>query len=257
MYVKSGRFGPYVQLGDADTLPEGEKPRMASLFKIDDPETVTLDDASGCCRCHGWSASTRRRRGDHGPERTLRSVHQARARRPAASRARSDLHGHARGGARTARRAEVRPPAHGRRRRRRCASWARTRSRAGWSSCARAGSGPTSPTARPTRRCARATIVDDITLERAAELLADRRARGPAKPRRGTKAAKKATGEEEGGGQEGRGQEEGAGEEGRGHDDGTGGPEAARQEAAPEPSRSSAVCGTRQPPGSAARPRVL
>jgi DNA topoisomerase-1 len=45
VYVKNGRFGPYVQLGDADTLPEGTKPRMESLFKSMSPETVTLDDA--------------------------------------------------------------------------------------------------------------------------------------------------------------------------------------------------------------------
>ena len=45
VYVKSGRFGPYVQLGDADTLPEDEKPKMESLFKDMKPEEVTLDDA--------------------------------------------------------------------------------------------------------------------------------------------------------------------------------------------------------------------
>ncbi len=45
IYVKSGRFGPYVQLGDPDTLPEGEKPKMTSLFKSMSPETVTLDEA--------------------------------------------------------------------------------------------------------------------------------------------------------------------------------------------------------------------
>ncbi|HET6952706.1 MAG TPA: type I DNA topoisomerase [Acidimicrobiales bacterium] len=45
VYLKSGRFGPYVQLGDADTLPDGAKPKMASLFKTMTPATVTLDDA--------------------------------------------------------------------------------------------------------------------------------------------------------------------------------------------------------------------
>ena len=45
IYVKSGRFGPYVQLGDADTLPEDEKPKMESLFADMKPEEVTLDDA--------------------------------------------------------------------------------------------------------------------------------------------------------------------------------------------------------------------
>ena len=42
--VKNGRFGPYVQLGE---LEEGskEKPRTASLFKTMSVETVTLDEA--------------------------------------------------------------------------------------------------------------------------------------------------------------------------------------------------------------------
>jgi DNA topoisomerase-1 len=45
VYVKNGRYGPYVQLGDADTLPEGQKPKMASLFKTMTPQRLTLDDA--------------------------------------------------------------------------------------------------------------------------------------------------------------------------------------------------------------------
>ena len=45
VYVKSGRFGPYVQLGDADTLPEGAKPKMASLFKTMTPGELGLDEA--------------------------------------------------------------------------------------------------------------------------------------------------------------------------------------------------------------------
>jgi DNA topoisomerase-1 len=52
IYVKAGRFGPYVQLGE---MPEGtgkagkvkpeDKPRTASLFKTMTVERVTLDDA--------------------------------------------------------------------------------------------------------------------------------------------------------------------------------------------------------------------
>ncbi|HEX4903121.1 MAG TPA: type I DNA topoisomerase [Acidimicrobiales bacterium] len=45
VYVKSGRYGPYVQLGDQDTLPPDEKPKMESLFSDMKPEEVTLDDA--------------------------------------------------------------------------------------------------------------------------------------------------------------------------------------------------------------------
>src|SRR5690606_18450382 len=45
IYVKIGRFGPYFQRGDADTLPEGEKPKMASLLSGMEPDTVSLDEA--------------------------------------------------------------------------------------------------------------------------------------------------------------------------------------------------------------------
>jgi DNA topoisomerase-1 len=45
VYAKNGRFGPYVQLGDADTLPPKQKPKMASLFKTMTLERITMDDA--------------------------------------------------------------------------------------------------------------------------------------------------------------------------------------------------------------------
>ena len=41
--AKSGRYGPYVQLGRADEVPD--KPRFASLLKTMSLETVTLQDA--------------------------------------------------------------------------------------------------------------------------------------------------------------------------------------------------------------------
>ncbi len=42
--LKAGRFGPYVQMGEHDD-DTGEKPLTASLFKDMDVETLTLDDA--------------------------------------------------------------------------------------------------------------------------------------------------------------------------------------------------------------------
>jgi DNA topoisomerase I len=45
VYVKNGRYGPYVQLGDADTLPEDTRPKMASLFKDMVPSSLSLDEA--------------------------------------------------------------------------------------------------------------------------------------------------------------------------------------------------------------------
>lgn len=50
VYLKTGRFGPYVQLGDPELTPKGNpkkggKPKMASLWPDMEPETVTLDQA--------------------------------------------------------------------------------------------------------------------------------------------------------------------------------------------------------------------
>jgi DNA topoisomerase-1 len=45
IYAKNGRYGPYVQLGDADTLPPNQKPKMSSLFKTMSLERITVDDA--------------------------------------------------------------------------------------------------------------------------------------------------------------------------------------------------------------------
>ena len=44
VFVMSGRFGPYVQLGEIEEAPD-EKPRRASLFKSMDPYEVTLETA--------------------------------------------------------------------------------------------------------------------------------------------------------------------------------------------------------------------
>jgi DNA topoisomerase-1 len=44
VYVKNGRFGPYLQLGDPEQL-DGEKPKMASLLAGMSEETIDLDTA--------------------------------------------------------------------------------------------------------------------------------------------------------------------------------------------------------------------
>ncbi len=44
VFLKAGRFGPYVQMGEHDD-DTGEKPRTSSLFKNMTPEDLTLDDA--------------------------------------------------------------------------------------------------------------------------------------------------------------------------------------------------------------------
>ena len=45
VFAKSGRFGPFVQLGDADTLPPDTKPKMSSLFQTMSLSTITLAEA--------------------------------------------------------------------------------------------------------------------------------------------------------------------------------------------------------------------
>ena len=50
IYIKSGRFGPYVQLGDSErtekgTVKKGGKAKMVSLWKSMSPETLTLEQA--------------------------------------------------------------------------------------------------------------------------------------------------------------------------------------------------------------------
>ena len=45
VYVLTGRFGPYVQLGEAPEKGSKEKPRRASLTKNDQPDSITLDRA--------------------------------------------------------------------------------------------------------------------------------------------------------------------------------------------------------------------
>jgi len=50
IYLKSGRFGPYVQLGDPELTEKGKvkrggKPKMASLWPSMSMDSVTLDDA--------------------------------------------------------------------------------------------------------------------------------------------------------------------------------------------------------------------
>lgn len=44
IYAKPGRFGPYVQLGDPESL-DGEKPKTASLLKTMSLETLTMEEA--------------------------------------------------------------------------------------------------------------------------------------------------------------------------------------------------------------------
>jgi DNA topoisomerase-1 len=45
IYLMTGRFGPYVQLGETPERGSPEKPRRASLTRDDDPDTITVERA--------------------------------------------------------------------------------------------------------------------------------------------------------------------------------------------------------------------
>jgi DNA topoisomerase-1 len=196
VYVKTGRFGPYVQLGDADTLPEGEKPRMASLFKSMSPDTVTIDDAQvllSLPRLVGVDPNTGEEisalNGRYGPY-----VKRGAETRSLESEEQILTIGLAEAVERLA------APKYGPGSRRSAPSTLRELGddpASGKPIVMREGRyGPYVTDGETNASLRKGDDVDDLTLERALELLAERRARGPAKPRRGAKkkaATKKAT----------------------------------------------------------------
>ena len=54
--VRSGRFGPYLQLGE--TVKDGEKPKRAGLPKGVAPDEIDLARALACSRCRAKSAAS-------------------------------------------------------------------------------------------------------------------------------------------------------------------------------------------------------
>ena len=145
----TGRYGPFVQLGE---MEEGskEKPKRESLLSTHDPDTVTLEDALRSSRCRASSASTPRARdrtaqnGRYGPY-----LKKGTDSRSLESRG-ADLHGDGRAG-----RGAVRPAQAPRRADEGADRRARHRTprRARRSACSTADSVRTSPTARSTPRC--------------------------------------------------------------------------------------------------------
>jgi DNA topoisomerase I len=193
VYVKTGRFGPYVQLGDAETLPEGEKPKMASLFRSMSPESVTLEDAQRLLslpRVVGVDPSTGEEitalNGRYGPyikrgaaetrsldsEEQIFTVELA----DAIERLAAPKYGPgSRRSAPTTLRELGDDPATAK------------------PIVVRAGRyGPYVTDGETNASLRKGDEVDELTMDRAIALLAERRARGPAKPRRATKKTTKA-----------------------------------------------------------------
>ena len=101
--VKSGRYGPYVSSGE----------RNSSLLSTMAPDSVSLDDALKLLSLPRVGRQGRRGRRDHRVRWPLRPVHQARRRHPVARERGPAVHGHARGGAGAAGRAEAAWPRGG------------------------------------------------------------------------------------------------------------------------------------------------
>jgi DNA topoisomerase-1 len=193
VYVKTGRFGPYVQLGDTESLPEGTKPKMASLFRSMSPESVTLEDAQRLLslpRVVGVDAATGEEitalNGRYGPylkrgaeTRSLDTEEQifTVALAEAIERLAAPKYGP---GSRRSTPTTLRElgddPATAK------------------PIVVRSGRyGPYVTDGETNASLRKDDDVDALTLDRAIELLAERRARGPAKPRRAAKKATKAT----------------------------------------------------------------
>ena len=87
VYVLTGRFGPYVQLGEQEEGTK-KKPKRASLFATQTPETVTLEEALQLLELAARRRHRRRRTRDPRVARPVRSVPEARRRRHAQPRRR-------------------------------------------------------------------------------------------------------------------------------------------------------------------------
>ena len=205
MFAKNGRYGPYVQWGDPDDPPPGlDKPKMSSLFKTMILERITIDEAEALLqlpRTLGVDPADGEpilaNNGRYGPYVAEgQGLPQHRSTRSScctitldeALQIFSQPKVYKRGGAQHGGQGPAARVRH-RPRQRACRSSPRTAS----SAC-------TSPTARPTRRSARATGSRRCRRERAYELLAIRReaiaAKGGPKKKAATEDSRQEAGQE-------------------------------------------------------------
>ena len=157
------------------------KPRTASLFKTMSLETVTLDDALQLLSLPRVVGDGAGRRGDRRPERPLRPVREEGRRDPLARDRGAAVHADARARRRAARAAEGRRGRGQGAASRRCASSGADPA-SGKPIVVKDGRfGPYVTDGETNASLRRGDDVEALTIERALELLADRRAAGPAK----------------------------------------------------------------------------
>ncbi len=182
--AKNGRYGPYVTELLPEDAPKKARPRTGSLFKDMSLDTIDLEQARAAAVAAAGGRRGRRGRRDHRAERALRPLPEEGHRLALAGDRGAALRHHPR--RRRSRSTPSPSSAAGLPRRPRSRSSATTRSPAQpvVVKAGRFGEYVTDGEYNATLR--KDDSVEAITLERAAELLAERRAKGPAK-----KAAKR------------------------------------------------------------------
>ena len=216
--VKAGRFGPYVQVGEVDRGRGQAAHRVAVLVHGPGDADARAGARAAAHPAHG-RGRPRDGRGDRGAQRALRAVPQARVRHAQPDERGPAPHGDPGRGARALRAAQA-APGHGRPHRR----------------CAELGTDPTTNlpvvvkegrfgpyvTDGTTNASLRkGDAVESIDMDRASELLAERRAAGPSKKKKAREEGRAR--QEEGDGEEGHdGEEDRRSEEGPGDQEGGG-----------------------------------
>ena len=104
VYGRTGRFGPYVQLGEVEEGSK-EKPKRASLLKTMSLDELSLDDALRLLSLPRMVGTDDARRRDRGPQRAVRPIHPASRGSPKSRSRGATLHSHRGRGAQAACRA--------------------------------------------------------------------------------------------------------------------------------------------------------
>ena len=180
--LKTGRFGPYVELG------EGKDAKRASIPKDVPADGLTLEMAEQLLSLpREIGAASRDRQADHRVDRPLRAVSGPRRQICAAGLDRRSVRDRHERGGRQARRGGGGDGQARRRRASRSRCSARIPTSGKEIKVMGAATAPMSPTARPTRPCPRRADPKAVTLDEAVALIDAKAAKGPSKKQAGAK----------------------------------------------------------------------